>query len=163
MSCVEFLVKWKSWPGFVCNCCIFEKKKCNFHDIICLNFWDEAWSVFQMICPSAFFRCFLSNSRASVIGLLGWVFTNGPGDWSSIPRRVIPKTQKMPPCLTLSIMRYGSRVKWSILGNGVAPSPTPRCSSYQKGSLRVANFTFKYSCYSYLLLWLNLQHPDDFI
>ena len=32
--------------------------------------------------------------------------------------------------LALSIIRYGSRVKWSNLGNGVAPSPTPRCCSY---------------------------------
>ena len=44
----------------------------------------------------------------------------------------------MPPCLTLSFIRYGSRVKWSNSGKEVAPSPTPRCSSYWKGSLRVA-------------------------
>ena len=69
------------------------------------------------------------------------VFANGPGDLGSIPGRVIPKTQKkwylMPPCLTLSIIRYGSRVKWSNPGKGVAPFPTPWCSSYRKGSLRV--------------------------
>ena len=41
----------------------------------------------------------------------------------------------MPPCLTLSIIRYGSRVKWSNPGKGVAPSPW--CSSYRKGNLRV--------------------------
>ena len=36
------------------------------------------------------------------------VFTNGPGDRSSIPGRIIAKTQKwylMPPCLTFSIIR----------------------------------------------------------
>ena len=43
----------------------------------------------------------------------------------------------MPPCLTLSIIRYRSRVKWRNPGNGVVPSPTPWCSSYQKGSLRL--------------------------
>ena len=32
---------------------------------------------------------------------------------------------------------YGSRVKWSNPGKGVAPSPTPWCSSYRKGGLRV--------------------------
>ena len=42
----------------------------------------------------------------------------------------------MPPCLTLSIIRYGSRVKLSNLGK-VVPSPTPCCSSYRKGRLRV--------------------------
>ena len=44
----------------------------------------------------------------------------------------------IPPCLTLSIIRYASRVKWSNPGKGVAFSPTPRCSSYRKGSLLVA-------------------------
>ena len=46
-------------------------------------------------------------------------------------------TKKRFSCLTLNIIRYGSRVKWSNPGNGVAPSPTPWCSSYRKGSLRV--------------------------
>ena len=59
----------------------------------------------------------------------------------SISGRVIPKTQKwylVPPCLTLSNIRYVLRVKWSNPGKGVAPSPIPRCSSYWKGSLLVA-------------------------
>ena len=43
----------------------------------------------------------------------------------------------MTPCLTLSIIRYGSRVKWRNPGLGVAPSRTPWCSSYRKGNLRV--------------------------
>ena len=37
-------------------------------------------------------------------------------------------------CLTLIILRYVSRVKWSHLGKRVAP----QCSSYLKGNLRVA-------------------------
>ena len=67
-------------------------------------------------------------------------FANGPVDQSSNPGRVIPKTQKwylMLPCLILSIIRYGSRVKWSNPGNRVALSSTPQCGSYWKGSLRV--------------------------
>ena len=40
----------------------------------------------------------------------------------------------MLPCLTLSIIRNGSSVKWSNPRKGVTPSPTPRCSSYWKGS-----------------------------
>ena len=69
------------------------------------------------------------------IGLAVSVFANRPGDLGSIPGRVIPKTQKwylMPPCLTLSIIRYGSRVKWSNPGKGVAPSPTHWCSKLSK-------------------------------
>ena len=68
------------------------------------------------------------------------VFANGLGDQGSIPGQVIPKTQKwylVKPCLTLRIIRYGPRVKWSNLGKGVAPSPTSQCCSYWKGSLRV--------------------------
>ena len=76
------------------------------------------------------------------IGLVCRVFANGPGDLGSIPGRVIPKASKMvpdTPCLILSNISYVSRVKWSNSGKGVAPSPTPRCSSYRKGSLLVAN------------------------
>ena len=43
----------------------------------------------------------------------------------------------IPPCLTLSIIRCVSRVKWSNPGNAVAPSPTSRCCSYWKGSFQV--------------------------
>ena len=48
----------------------------------------------------------------------------------------------IPPCLTLSIIRYVSRVKWTNPGKGVAPSPIPRCCSYWKWSLQV---TLNYS------------------
>ena len=66
------------------------------------------------------------------------VFANGLGDLGSIPGHVIPKTLKMvPPCLTLSNITYVSRVKWSNPRKGVALSPTLRCSSYWKRSLRV--------------------------
>ena len=40
----------------------------------------------------------------------------------------------IPPYLTLSNIRYVSRVKWKNPGIGVAPSTTLRCSSYWKGS-----------------------------
>ena len=48
----------------------------------------------------------------------------------------LKKWYLMPPCLTLRNIRYGSRVKWSNPGKGVAPFPTPRCCSYQKGTSR---------------------------
>ena len=54
----------------------------------------------------------------------------------------LKKLYLIPPCLTLSNIRYVSRVKWSNLGKEVAPSPIPRYSSYWKGRprLKVANF-----------------------
>ena len=76
----------------------------------------------------------LSMGQIELIdSLTSRVFANGLEDRVSIPGRVIPKTQNrylMPPCLTLSTIRYGSRVKWSDPGKGVAPSSTRRCSSY---------------------------------
>ena len=53
----------------------------------------------------------------------------------------LKKWYLMLPCLTLSLIKYGSRVKWSNPGNGVAPSPIPHCSSHWKRSLWVAKFT----------------------
>ena len=44
----------------------------------------------------------------------------------------------IPPCLTLSNIRYVSRVNWSNPGKAVACTPTPRCRSYWKGSPLVA-------------------------
>ena len=73
-------------------------------------------------------------------GLMSRVFANGPVDWGLIPGEVVPKTQTLylkPPCWTLSIIRYGSRVKWSNPEKGIEPSLTYLCSSYWKGSLRV--------------------------
>ena len=40
--------------------------------------------------------------------------------------RRLKKWYMMPPCLTLSIMRYGSKGKWNNPGKEVILSPTPR-------------------------------------
>ena len=66
-------------------------------------------------------------------------------------QRLQKKWYLMPPCLTLSIIRYVSRVKWSNPGKIVAPSPTSQCSSYWKRSLWVA---LDYSRQLYLYLWI---------
>ena len=76
---------------------------------------------------------------------MGRVFTNGLWDPGSIPGCVIPKTLKMvlDTSLLNGNIRHISRVEWSNPGKGVAPSPTPQCSSYWKGNLLVA---FNYIC-----------------
>ena len=74
----------------------------------------------------------------SVIDLMSRVFTNGLETRSSIPGRVIPKTQKMVlDAALLNTQPYKVRVKWGNPGNRVAPYSTSRCSSYRKGSLLV--------------------------
>ena len=81
------------------------------------------------------------------------MFANGPGDLGSIPGRVIPKTQKMVlDASLLNTQHYKVRIKGKVEQSreGVAPSPTPWCSSYRKGSLRV---TLDYGRQLYLLLY----------
>ena len=49
------------------------------------------------------------------IGLMSRVFANGPGDWGSIPGRVIPKTQKMVLDTTLlNTQHYKVRIKGKV-------------------------------------------------
>ena len=81
----------------------------------------------------------------------------------------------IPPCLTLSNIKYLLRVKWDNPGNWVAPSSTPRCSSYWKGSLLVTldygyqlyllclltNNTFNYCVYDHHPVALLAQFPDS--
>ena len=77
------------------------------------------------------------------------VFTNGPGDLGFSPKSSHTKDSKSGTCLTLSTIRWGSRVKWSYPENEVAPSPTIGVVVIEKGafgsaSTKVANYTFTY-------------------
>ena len=77
-------------------------------------------------------------------GIMVRGFANGPGDMGSIPGQVIPKTQKwnlMPPCVTLSILRYRSRVKWGNTGKGLAPSLTSFVVAIEKGAFGLSTTT----------------------
>ena len=68
---------------------------------------------------------------STLIGPVGRVFANGPGDQGSLPGHVIPKTFKIVLDTSLfNTQQYMVRIKRSNLGKGVAPSPTPWCSSY---------------------------------
>ena len=49
----------------------------------------------------------------------------------------LKKSYLIPSCLTLSVIRYVSKIKWSNPGKGIAPSPTPQCSSYISYSRRL--------------------------
>ena len=54
----------------------------------------------------------------------------------------LKKWYLMPPCLTHSIISYGSRVKWVNSKKGVAPSPTIEKGAFGLTSTTVANFTY---------------------
>ena len=99
-------------------------------------------------------RCWLDNITTVLsvpdIGLAVRVFANGPGDLGSIPGRVIPKTQKMVnDASLLNTQHYKVRIKGKV-----APSPTPWCCSYRKGSLRV---TLDYGRQLYFTLLLSYE------
>ena len=60
----------------------------------------------------------------------------------------------IPPCFTISNIRYVSTVKWSNPGKGVAPSSTPRFCSYWKGSFLVAlDYGHQLTIYIYIYTW----------
>ena len=96
------------------------------------------------------------------IGLVGTVFVSGPRNLGSVSGWVIPDSKKLylvPLCLTLSIIRYGSRVKWSnpgLLHLGVV--------AIKKGAFglpltTVINFTFytiMYTLKKYLFLYITI-------
>ena len=98
----------------------------------------------------------MNPKKVPDIGLGVRVFANGPGDLGSIPGRFIPKTQKMVlDASFLNTQHYKVRIKGKVEQSreGEAPSPTPWCSSYWKGSLRV---TLDYGRQLYFTLWIQL-------
>ena len=71
---------------------------------------------------------YVGHYTTRTIGLMRRVFANGPGDWGSIPGRIISTTQKMVlDAALLSTQHYKVQIN---PGKGVALSSTPRCSSY---------------------------------
>ena len=87
-----------------------------------LTRFRDSLDVFTLVVLGAHIYCFFP-------------FANVLRDPGAISGRIIQKM--VHACLTLSIIRYGSRVNGANPGKGVAPSLTPRCRSYWKGSLQV--------------------------
>ena len=85
-----------------------------------------------------------------LIGLMSRVFTLVQSQVALYQRFL--KWYLIPLCLTLTNIRYVSRVKWSNPGKGVVPSLTPQYSSYWKGSLLVT-LDF-YSCFEFRVFLL---------
>ena len=100
------------------------------------------------------------------IGLLGWVFADGPGVWGSIPDGLIPNTRKMISDISLfhsqhyNKVRIKDKLEWSEERSRTLPNSSS--ISYWKVSLRVA---FKYGRQLLLLLYphyLYLFTPREF-
>ena len=71
----------------------------------------------------------------------------------------LKKWYLIPPCLTLSIIRYLSRIKWSNPEKGVVPSP--RCSSYWKGSFRLQTPTLLTSLLIYIYIYIYIYANEN--
>ena len=103
------------------------------------------------------------NRNYYLIGIMFSVFAHGPRNRGSISGQIIPKTQKwylIPPCLTLTIIKYGSKASGGNPGKGVAHTPTPQgCSCYWKGSLclRSANLQPDIG----IMVWVFANGPGD--
>ena len=111
----------------------------------------SAWWSYLFVCV-----CLVVNTYIFVNWTLAWWLECSPMAQETWVQSQVESYQRqkwylIPPCLTLSNIRYLSRVKWSNPRKGVAPFPTPWCSSYWKGSLLVA---LDYGCQLYFLcLW----------
>ena len=85
---------------------------------------------------------------------MGTVFTNGPGDQSSIPSQVIPKTQKMELEVSISNIEYykvRKKGEWCSPRKGDEAFPKPRYSNFEKGafglpSIMVSQLTYIIMC-----------------
>ena len=101
------------------------------------------------------------SSIYQLIGLAGRVFANDLGDLSSIPGCVIPKTLKMVlDTSLLNTQHYEVRIKGEVEQSSEKRStlPTPRCSSYRKGSFWVA---LDNGHQFYLLIFMFNQLEED--
>ena len=86
----------------------------------------------------------------------------------------LKKWYLMLACLTLSILRYLSRVKWSNPVKVLEPYPTPRCSRYRKGCFvypRLQSLTlltlniciYIYNIYIYIYIWIYIIYMCTYI
>ena len=133
--CIQMVLTLDKWQVnlremVVVVCPMSESRICCI--IVCVRHLISQWAI-ELIRN-------ISSTDVPDIGLAVRVFANGPGDLGSIPGRVIPKTQKMVlDASLLNTQHYKVRIKGKVgqSREGVAPFPTPWCSSYRKGSLRV--------------------------
>ena len=77
----------------------------------CSNYWKGSFLI-PLDYGRQLYFLFYYNWRYRLIGLVGRVFTNGPGDLGSIPGCVIPKTLKMVlDTSLLNTQQYKVRIK----------------------------------------------------
>ena len=89
--------------------------------------------VHKYLCISLYIHIFTFTNTSTYISILVRVFADGSEDWSSIPDRVIRKTQKMVlDTFLLYTQHYKVWIKgqWTNPGKGAVPFSRPQCSIY---------------------------------
>ena len=98
------------------------------------------------------------------IDAVGRVFVNGPGDQGLSQVELYQRLKKwylILPCLTLSIIRFISRVKWSNPRKRVEPSPTSQSLKRKPlGCPRQQSPT--YYIYIYIYIYFFFKKNRDF-
>ena len=129
---------------------------CNFFSVFC-------WRILLGIGTEQLSKIDFTFYRALLEGIRQWPRIPGFNSRSSYPKDSKNGTWYHLG-LTLSIIRYVSRVKWSNPRRGVATTSTPQCRSYWKGSLRVAlDYRRQLSFSLSLSLSLSLTHTRIYI
>ena len=140
---------------------------------LCISFQDGLWVVHIPLVCMVKFKFHRKENEYVVIYLCHFIYRTLAWWLECLPRtretwvhshvesyQRLKKWYLMPLCLTLSIIRHGSRIKWGNPGKGAAPSPTPSVVAIEKGASRspsatVANFTFSY-------IWLETYYSFIF-
>ena len=87
---------------------------------------DEKFSNLQSLAKIDTSYDILLSNFAQLIGLVGRVFVNDPGDQGSIPARVIPKTLKIAvDTPLLNTQHYKVRIKGKVEKSGGRMSALP--------------------------------------
>ena len=78
------------------------------------------------------------------------------------------RLQKWPPCLTFSIIRYGSSVKWSNPGKGIVPSLHLVVVANEKEALglpstKITDFTLIVLAAYFIYFWFLMKHSSPYI
>ena len=83
------------------------------------------------------------------------VFANGPGDWSSIPGQVIPKTQKMVVDATLlSTQQYKVRIKGKVEQSRGRSNPPLHLGAVAIGKRPFGSPLTKVAKYIYIYIYI---------
>ena len=117
----------------------------------------------------AFFKVAVQHLNHYDMGTLCWIESTPMAQETGVRSQVesykrLKKWYLIPPCLTYSIIRYISRVKWSNLGKGVPPFSTTTIEKEAFGSVSTTICIYAYIYMyvyidTYVYIWIYMCSP----